>query len=336
MITMYAPQNNSPFTSLSEGISATATTIVVADGKVLPDAPNVLTIGADDNAELVLMTAKSSNMLTVTRAFNGTTAQAWDKGAVVYRAITAQDIEALQENVREVDGKVGGIKDEAVAEAVATAAGDATTKANTAKQEAINAASADATTKANNAKSEAVTEANEYADGVAATAKSEAVSAAATDATSKANAAKAAAIETASGDATTKANNAQSNAVASAKSYTDTEVGKVNEKATTNANAITVLDGKVANKANKASAVNATLVAGNWSGDTYILTVSGVTTTSNQEILPAVNITTEQLEALQSANIQDGGQANGSVTLKAFGSVPTIDIPVRVIVRGDM
>ena len=92
MITMYAPQNNSPFTALSEGVSATATTIVVADGNVLPAAPNVLTIGTDDGAELVLMTAKSSNIITVTRAFNDTKAQAWDAGTMIYRAITAQDI----------------------------------------------------------------------------------------------------------------------------------------------------------------------------------------------------------------------------------------------------
>lgn len=336
MITMYKPQNNSPFTSLSEGISATATTIVVADGSVLPAAPNVLTIGIDDGAELVLMTAKSSNILTVTRAFNGTAAQAWDAGAMIYRAITAQDIEALQENVREVDGKVATAKQEAVSEAVATAAADATSKANTAKSEAISTAATDATTKANKAKSDAVAEANEYADDVAQSAKNAAISTAATDATSKANAAKAAAIETASGDATTKANNAQTNAVASAKTYTDTEIGKTNANVTANANSIKTLNTNVANKAGKSTAVNTTISASGWSENTYILAVNGVTTTTNQEIIPAITITPEQLEALQSANIQDGGQANGSITLKAFGTVPTIDIPIRVIVRGDM
>lgn len=87
--------------------------------------------------------------------------------------------------------------------------------------------------------------------------------------------------------------------------------------------------------AEKASIVTATLAANGWSNGAYILTVSGVTTTSNQEILPAVGITAEQLEALQAANIQDGGQAAGNITLKAFGDVPTIDIPIRVIKRGD-
>lgn len=85
--------------------------------------------------------------------------------------------------------------------------------------------------------------------------------------------------------------------------------------------------------------VTATLLAASWTGDaapySYALTVSGVTATSNQEVLPALNITAEQLEALQSANIQDGGQAANTMTLKAYGDKPTVDIPIRVIKRGD-
>ena len=87
--------------------------------------------------------------------------------------------------------------------------------------------------------------------------------------------------------------------------------------------------------AEKATIITATLAANGWSNGAYILTVDGVTTTSNQEILPAVDITAEQLEALQAANIQDGGQAAGNITLKAYGDVPAIDIPIRVIKRGD-
>lgn len=90
----------------------------------------------------------------------------------------------------------------------------------------------------------------------------------------------------------------------------------------------------------KSTIVSATLSASSWSGDsapyTYTLSVSNVTATSNQEFLPALDITDEQLTVLQSANIQDGGQSSGSVTLKAFGYKPTIDVPIRVIVRGDM
>ena len=85
--------------------------------------------------------------------------------------------------------------------------------------------------------------------------------------------------------------------------------------------------------------VTATLLAASWTGSsapyTYTLAVNGVTANSNQELLPALTITEEQLTALQAANIQDGGQAANSVTLTAFGDKPTIDLPIRVIVRGD-
>ena len=86
-------------------------------------------------------------------------------------------------------------------------------------------------------------------------------------------------------------------------------------------------------------AMSATLLAASWTGTsapyTYTLAVNGVTANSNQELLPALNITEEQLTALQAANIQDGGQAANSITLTAFGDKPTIDLPIRVIVRGD-
>lgn len=79
-----------------------------------------------------------------------------------------------------------------------------------------------------------------------------------------------------------------------------------------------------------------TLAAASWENGSYTLNVSGVTATSPVELLPGASITTEQLAALQGANIQDGGQTAGSITLKAFGTVPAVDVPVRIIVRGDM
>lgn len=99
MAIMYPPQNNSPFARTTDAISESNTTITVNDGSILPDAPNVLTIGTGEDAELVLVTAKTGNILTVTRGFNRTTAAAWPGGSLIYRAITAQDISALQENV---------------------------------------------------------------------------------------------------------------------------------------------------------------------------------------------------------------------------------------------
>ena len=97
---MYPPQANTPETSLSGALTAAGTTVNVVDGTMLPDAPNLLTIGADGStAETVLMTAKSGNVLTVARGQDGTTARAWSAGDVIGRYFTAADQKAMQDNI---------------------------------------------------------------------------------------------------------------------------------------------------------------------------------------------------------------------------------------------
>ena len=90
----------------------------------------------------------------------------------------------------------------------------------------------------------------------------------------------------------------------------------------------------------KSSLVTATLTAAGWTGSaapySQTVPVAGVTATSANELLPGSGITAEQLKALQAANIQDGSQAAGSITVKAYGDKPTINLPVRIIVRGDL
>lgn len=104
LVKMYPAQANSPETSLSGALTAAGTTVNVVDGSVLPEAPNLLTIGADGStAETVLMTAKSRNVLTVTRAQNGTTARAWSAGDVIARYFTAADQTAMQENIKKLN-----------------------------------------------------------------------------------------------------------------------------------------------------------------------------------------------------------------------------------------
>ena len=104
LVKMYPAQANSPETSLSGALTAAGTTVNVVDGSVLPEAPNLLTIGADGStAETVLMTAKSGNVLTVTRAQNGTTARAWSAGDVIARYFTAADQTAMQENIKKLN-----------------------------------------------------------------------------------------------------------------------------------------------------------------------------------------------------------------------------------------
>ena len=77
-----------------------------------------------------------------------------------------------------------------------------------------------------------------------------------------------------------------------------------------------------------------TLSSSGWNSGTYTINDSLITATSNQEIIPAVGITSDQYTALCAAQLVDGGQTTGSLTLTALGAVPTIDIPIRVIYRG--
>lgn len=77
-----------------------------------------------------------------------------------------------------------------------------------------------------------------------------------------------------------------------------------------------------------------TLSASSWSSGAYTISDSLITASSNQEVLPATNITAAQYNALSKAQIIDGGQSAGKLTLKALGTVPTIDIPIRIIFRG--
>lgn len=97
--TMYAPQVNSPATTLSANISSSATSISVLSGATLPAAPNLLVIGGDtENAETVRMTAKSGNTITVVRGVQGT-ARAWNTGALIARLFTAKDLSDVQTNI---------------------------------------------------------------------------------------------------------------------------------------------------------------------------------------------------------------------------------------------
>ena len=95
------------------------------------------------------------------------------------------------------------------------------------------------------------------------------------------------------------------------------------------------LNGIASGATKNASTVKSfTLSASSWRSGSYTISDSLITASSNQEILPAVGITSAQYNALLKAQIVDGGQAAGSFTLKALGTVLTIDIPIRVVFRG--
>ena len=86
----------------------------------------------------------------------------------------------------------------------------------------------------------------------------------------------------------------------------------------------------------KSKTVPATLFASNWTGAsapyTYTLAVTGVTASSNGSLRIAQSTTDEQFTAWGAAQPRVTAQAAGTLTVKAAGTVPTIDIPVEVLI----
>ena len=88
----------------------------------------------------------------------------------------------------------------------------------------------------------------------------------------------------------------------------------------------------VEDKADKSVSKAATLTAAGWSDGVQTLAVSGVTATANGSLRIAQSATDEQFAAWSAAQPRVTAQAAGSLTVKAAGTVPTIDIPVEVII----
>ena len=88
----------------------------------------------------------------------------------------------------------------------------------------------------------------------------------------------------------------------------------------------------VEDKADKSVSKAATLTAAGWSNGVQTLAVSGVTATANGSLRIAQSATDEQFAAWGAAQPRVTAQAAGSLTVKAAGAVPAVDIPVEVII----
>lgn len=85
------------------------------------------------------------------------------------------------------------------------------------------------------------------------------------------------------------------------------------------------------------TAVEAVIEASGWADGVYTFSDEAIKRAEQVvEMVPGANITPDQLRELQRANIVGMSQAVGSVTFRAFGNVPTINIPVVFVVRGDL
>lgn len=88
--------------TLAAAINTSATSITVDDGSVFPSTNFYATlmpandVSNENNSEIVLCTARSSNTLTVTRAQRGTTARSFDTGAIIVNGIYTQDLDYAQ------------------------------------------------------------------------------------------------------------------------------------------------------------------------------------------------------------------------------------------------
>lgn len=93
----------------------------------------------------------------------------------------------------------------------------------------------------------------------------------------------------------------------------------------------------VANAVSKKSS-SVTLAASSWTGSaapySITVTVSGITTTNDVIVTPSSSLTVAQEKAMVEARITNGTQAANSLTLKAYGKKPTIDLPIVVLIKG--
>ena len=97
------------------------------------------------------------------------------------------------------------------------------------------------------------------------------------------------------------------------------------------------IDTALGEKANLSVAINAVLFMSAWSEDSpYSQTISidGLTAEQNGMITIGQNITTEQLEDIVAADMRITDQADGTLTVTAYGDKPTRDIPVTIILLG--
>lgn len=91
--------------------------------------------------------------------------------------------------------------------------------------------------------------------------------------------------------------------------------------------------------AKKSTLVTTTLTASKWTGSSapysYVLSVSGVTSSNIVEIDYASNASSAAIEAYQNAMLADGGQTTNQITIKATEK-PTVDIPITIVIRNDL
>ena len=104
-----------------------------------------------------------------------------------------------------------------------------------------------------------------------------------------------------------------------------------------NSTAIQGIAKELEKKPGAPTVVQATITAAGWTGGDVpyenVMTIEGVTAGSIVEVALQARPTEEQVTACAGAMLVDGGQTDGSITLRAMGDKPEVDLPVIVIIR---
>lgn len=94
---------------------------------------------------------------------------------------------------------------------------------------------------------------------------------------------------------------------------------------------------KLTNAVGKPLAATATITP-TWTGSypySQTISIPGVTATCTVDVRLASDASVQAAQQYQVLGLQDGGQAAGSITLKAYGALNTVDIPISITVGGD-
>ena len=358
--TMYAGVNNSPQTTLTSEITAAAQEIPVLSVAGFPEGPNLATLGTDEGAEVIRYNGISGNSLTgCERGFYGTTAKIWPVDTLVYRAFSLYDYEALRSNVTQLDA--GKLELDGDGSQVTASFTPAETR------EAIATGETAATLWGKVSKwlsdLKAVAFSGQYADLTGTPTAMTPTAHASTHGTGGADAITPASIGaqptiTATGllkgngeggvTAASAGTDYQSPLSAGTDYATPTQLADKQEKITATGLLKGDGDGGITaaaagtdyqapltagtDYAPPSQSITATLTAAGWADNAQTLTVSGVTATSNGLLRIAQTATTEQFTAWGAALPRITAQAADSITVTIAGTVPTVDIPVEVII----
>ena len=99
---------------------------------------------------------------------------------------------------------------------------------------------------------------------------------------------------------------------------------------TENSNMVKI-DAALGEKANSSVAINTTLLASAWNAGQQTVAIEGMTADTDGVVGISQLISDAELEAVKSAELYVCGQGDGTLTIAAFGDVPTCDIPIVVI-----